>query len=436
MRLTRAIAAVGAAALLVPAVASAADYPPPSNPGKAKPRSGKAATLRVCKQRRCKYHKIQQAVNAARAGDRILVADGKYKEGVKVTGHRKDRIKLIGNVRKPKRTLINATGKQNGILVNSADGVTIDGLAARGYKANGFFLVNVDGYTVNHTVAAGPGVYGHYAFNSRGGTLKNSEAYYNNDSGGYIGQTPPQTKPKRSIVDNYKAWGNVLGWSGTNMRYVTIRNSSFYNNGVGMVPNALTSEKYPPPEDNTISGNRVFWNNFNYFRGAPFRLRKPAVDEYAYPVGTGILLYGSRNTRVEDNEIFGNYLGGFGEVPAIAFDKAKCKPRVRCQGDPTVLVGNVVKNNRFGLGGQDLNGRDLIYDGSGSGNCFEGNTTPSPNVPEDNRTFVPCGSAQVYDPNALAGPVAWTLDPDHEKYWIRHPHKPITGITPLEHYKK
>jgi hypothetical protein len=221
------------------------------------------------------------------------------------------------------------------------------------------------------------------------------------------------------------------------MRYVTIKDSDFYNNGVGVVPNTLASEKFPPPEDNVISHNRVFWNNFNYFLGAPFKLKPGATGEIAYPVGTGILLYGSRNTRVEDNQVFGHYLAGFGEIPVLTLDTTKdCTPDVQCQGDPTVLVGNQVKSNRFGLAGSDLNARDMVYDGSGSGNCFESNTTPSPNVPADGKTFVTCGSAQVKDDNALAEPLTWTLDPDHEKYWIKHPHKAIKGIKPLEHYRK
>jgi hypothetical protein len=36
----------------------------------------------------------------------------------------------------------------------------------------------------------------------------------------------------------------------------------------------------------------------------------------------------------------------------------------------------------------------------------------------------------------LSNAIGWTLDPDHEKNWIKHPHKPIKGITPLEHYRK
>ena len=42
MSLPRLLTALAAAALLVPATAAAANYPPPSNPGKPQPRSGKA----------------------------------------------------------------------------------------------------------------------------------------------------------------------------------------------------------------------------------------------------------------------------------------------------------------------------------------------------------------------------------------------------------
>ena len=89
--------------------------------------------------------------------------------------------------------LLQARGSmQNGIFVNDADEVTVDGFMARGYKANGFFFTNVNGYTMNHLIARQTGVYGLYAFNSIGGSILNSEAYYVNDGAFYIGQTPPQ----------------------------------------------------------------------------------------------------------------------------------------------------------------------------------------------------------------------------------------------------
>ena len=111
--------------------------------------------------------------------------------------------------------------------------------------------------------------------------MRDSEAYYNNDAGFYIGQTPAQDKPIRSIVDNIESWGNPLGWSGTNMRYVTITKSRFYNNAAGIVPNALDSEKFPPAEDNVIRGNEIFWNNFNFHKGAPFKIREEGTARWS-----------------------------------------------------------------------------------------------------------------------------------------------------------
>ena len=154
-------------------------------------------------------------------------------------------------------------------FVNDADEVTVDGFMARGYKSNGFFFTNLNGYTMNHLIASQTGVYGLYAFNTIGGSILNSEAYYVNDGAFYIGQTPPQAKPIRTIVRNVSGWGSPLGFSATNMRYVTITKSRFYNNAIGIAPNALDTEKYPPAEENVIIDNDIFWNNFNFHQGKP-----------------------------------------------------------------------------------------------------------------------------------------------------------------------
>jgi hypothetical protein len=31
--------------------------------------------------------------------------------------------------------------------------------------------------------------------------------------------------------------------------------------------------------------------------------------------------------------------------------------------------------------------------------------------------------------------LAISTDQDHEKYWVKHPHAPKDGYTPLEHYE-
>ena len=270
--------------------------------------------------------------------------------------------------------------KQNGFFVNEADQVTIDGFTARNYKANGFFVTNAVGYKLTHLVAAKTGVYGVYAFNSKGGEMSHSEAYYVSDAGFYIGQTPQQTKPIRSVVRDVESWGNPIGFSATNMRYVTITKSRFYNNAIGIVPNALESERFPPAEANVITDNDVFWNNFNIHAGAPFKPKKSGVVPLV-PVGTGILLLGGRTNRVENNRVYGNYLVGVVAIEGILLDKTT---------EARALIGNQISGNAFGAGGEDLNGRDLAFDGNGTGNCWGPNTGVQNTLPADSGMFPAC----------------------------------------------
>jgi hypothetical protein len=424
-------AATIAAAMALPAGAAAQSYPPASDPGKGPPPPARGGTLKVCKKG-CRYKRIQAAIDAAGKGTTIRVGKGIYREGLRIRGRGKHHLRLIGDARRPSNVVLEGRGlrgarAQNGVLIDGADGVTVDGFHARHFKGNGFFAVDVDGYELTHLVAEQTGTYGIYAFNSKGGEMSSSEAFYNSDSGFYVGQTPPQTRPKRTILSNLTAWGNVLGYSGTNSRYVTITRSRFFNNGVGIVPNVLESERFMPHEDNAIVDNDVFWNNWDYYAGAPFAVRRSATGTL-YPIGTGILLFGGRTATVEGNRVFGNYLTGFGMVSQFLL-----KPQNAALG---LLEGNRVRSNDFGLAGQDLNGRDMLYDGSGSSNCFAGNVLRSPNVPADDSTFVACGSdgANVFQQGVRQQAIDWVTDATHEANWIKHPHRQIAGIQPLERW--
>jgi hypothetical protein len=425
-------AVVVVASLAVAGPAMAAKYPPAKNPpGVQKAPKGPHHTLKVGKN--AKFKTIIAAAKAAKAGDTIRVAHGTYKGQVKLEGAKKRYIQIIGDVKHPEKVIVEMKGlhggaAQNGFIIDSADQVRVAGFQAQHYKANGFFAVNVKGYKFDHDIGKWGGTYGLYAFNSYGGVMSDDVGAWNNDAGFYIGQTPPQTKPTRSIARNLKAYGNVIGWSGTNMRYVTITKSQFWNNGTGIVPNTEDTEKFAPPSDNVISGNDVFWNNFDYYLGSPFKREKTQLGGFAYPVGVGVLLYGGQNNTVTNNNVYGNWLTGIAAVQAITMKEP----------DLQLQKGNQVTSNKLGLGGQDLNGYDLAYDGNGSDNCFSGNTAGATLFPTDGSTFVACPftGANTLNSTAQGTAFGWAVQADHEAGWQRHPHTAKKGYTPLEHWTK
>jgi hypothetical protein len=417
--------AVLAAVLLLPAAAAAQTYPEPREPGPVEPKPPRPyETHTVCKKGRCDFRTIQAAVNAADAGDTIRVKRGVYREAVRINGRRKRYLKLIGNPRRPGRVVLDGRGRmQNGFAVNNADEVTISGFKTRRYRANGFFFTNLNGYTMNHLIAERTGVYGLYAFNTIGGRILNSEAYYVNDGAFYIGQTPPQDRPVQTLVRNVEGWGSPIGFSATNMRYVTITKSRFYNNAVGIVPNALDSEKFPPPEQNVIVDNEIFWNNLNFHEGdPPFEPRDEGTAALV-PIGTGILLLGGRDHRIENNRIYGNFLTGIAALDGILLTENPLA---------VSLDRNIVRGNQFGLGGTDTNGRDVSYDGSGSDNCFTlaaSDTT----YPADRSTIATCTGVNGMQQAARDQMQLWA-GTGALAGWVRHAHPAKRGYKPLEDF--
>lgn len=380
----------------VTAGGAAAQYPPPSRPtATVAPPHESGRTLHVCRGRRTCFPRIQDAVNEARPGDTIRVAHGTWREGVRIVGRAKRSIRLIGDPRAPAKVILDADrpdGRmRDGIRIEGADQVTVDGFTAQHYARSGFVAVGVTGYRFAHLRAlevAGAGI---VATRAVGGSMSDAEARGNGGAGFAIGSTPLQSRPVRTLARRLQATGNAVGWWGSNARYVTLQESTFSDNGAGVVLAARQAAGVPPSEDDVVTGNAVFANNL----GSATGVVAPSVAPGEVPAltGVGILLLGGRRIVVTGNEVHGNRLMGVGLVAQA----------LAATPEAGVPVGNQVADNRHGLVGADPNGRDLLYDGSGADNCVALDPTVASTVPADRSTFAACPFA---GPNAFSAAAA------------------------------
>lgn len=394
---------------------------------KRKLRHHKAKYFDVCKHG-CKYNTVQKGVDAAgkwkhRKANRkrnatVRIQPGTYREGVLVHGKRKGynfkNLTIMG-VTKKKRPLKNARKvvlEGKGALTdltatpnwrpgdaktqaaqNAIDGVSTVGLKmknmwARHYQNNTFFVhasnIEADGeycadYVMNNLVSSDTRSYGLFARNCFGGKILNSEGWGHGDSTVYIGETPCdewdwtnkgenpvpcQADPNWTLVKNIKAWGNPLGYSGTNSKYVKITDSMWFNNGAGIVPNTLDSEEFEPAGSMIIENNDIFWNNYNYYQeDATYN----NVIGDGNPIGVGIMLYGTDGVIARNNNIFGHEKWGVATFSGPELFDVNV-------GDDAKNMNNQFIDNEMGLNGTDGNAIDFFSDASGGGNCWSGNT--------------------------------------------------------------
>ena len=335
----------------------------------------KGKTLEVCKHG-CAFRTIQDAVDHAKKGYKIKVHPGTYREGVEVQGSKYDGLTIQGTGKNPKKVVLQGKNAKdpegqpanNGIETQGVDNVKVKNLTATNYLANGIHFVDCNGFLAKDVRVAFNRSYGVFSFNCIGGRMTDSVGYGQGDSAYYVGATPFQDKPKWTKLDHLDGHENVLGYSGTNSKYVKITKSNFYNNGVGVVPNTLDSEPYEPNANGIITKNNIFWNNFNYFlpnsrvKTVSSGLGQLGDLTIQYPTGVGVVLLGSDGWKVENNQIFGNFKAGAWAIS----DPTN-------EGDNAISQNNQFLNNQMGRGGTDTNAVDFFTDGSGSANCYSGN---------------------------------------------------------------
>jgi len=287
--------------------------------------TGSKRRLRLKQLKSCRYRHIQQAVDAAVTGDRILIMPGVYREepsraipvkDPKCAGeeywessgdnHQEDGrvptfahqavcpnarnlIAIIGDSlsdedkrcdqkcnllihgmgRKPADvTIENDRLKQDVIRADRADGFQLRNVLVEQSGYNNVDVVETNGFRLTHIVARWAKNYGLLSFASDNGLYAHIDAYGNGDSGVYPGSGPEGHCKRYGIeVRHVNSHDNVIGHSGTAGNGTWIHHSKFHHNSAGISADSFAPGHPGMPQDcSKWEDNEVYSNNFNPFQ--------------------------------------------------------------------------------------------------------------------------------------------------------------------------
>jgi len=395
------------------------------------------------------FSSIQEAVNATKSGDWVLIAGGEYDEEVRVV-HAHSGIHIRGIDRNA--VIIDGQHKpkpegSNGIEVFKANNVWIENLTVRNFDrassngpngneiwwngGEGSEKIGARGWWGSYLTAYDDGLdggYGIFTNNETGGSWENIYASGFNDSGMYLGACPEcEARINKATMEN-----NALGYSGSNSGgNLVIENSNISHNTVGIAPNSENPGDGPPPQNGACPPHRAYrpthkylpkFTSTNIARCTIFR--DNVVEENnninapdnpssgAAPWGAGIELPGTYADLIEHNLIKNNPTNG-----VLAFEYPNPFP----PGPTTIyfqLAGNRISENTFegnGTAGGAYAG-DVFLQGGNFGemkstnNCVSGNSFTAPNYPANIEETWGCQNATTPNPNNGEGAIYYLLE--------------------------
>jgi hypothetical protein len=349
------------------------------------------------------YTTVQAAVDAAKAGDWILIWPGVYHENnpvwhagvwvgtpnLHIRGLNRNRVIIDGSNSAPAHPCPASPARQNtatgrdGILIQ-ASGVSVQNLTVCNYLnvgghggnqiwwngGDGTGKIGMGSFKGSYLTATATyhppfvkgtkmtyfGLYGIFVSNARGpGAITHSYAANMSDSAFYVGAC---RRVCNTVLAHDVAVNSALGYSGTNAGgRLVIQNSLFAGNRAGIVPNSLNNSDAPPPQDgrcpnsstksctliqhNLVTGN----NNPNV-----------PLSDYSAPIGTGIEISGGKYDTIRWNVIKNQ--GSWGVITHDYPDTETPPAIAHCQGGiPTTFLGskacdfpargNLIYGNRF-----------------------------------------------------------------------------------------
>lgn len=350
---------------------------------------------------------IRAALARALPGDTIQVLPGVYKEGapgdLNALTITIDGITLLG-LSTPDNPVVleNAGGQSFGVWVSPAnsagpgpeandemppcgfDGSLIHGFSIidftlRGFQKHGLHLACVDGFQISSNVSEDNAVYGLFPVVSRNGFLANNVVRGTAlDAGIYVGQSD------FVVIAGNRAENNLIGLEVENSRNISVHANELSNNTVGILVNILPFLVKKTQDTTLVANNKVHDNN-RVNTGIPGDITA------VIPSGTGMLFLGGHAATVARNTVENN---GFTGIAVASLCLGLALQGLPCLGldvDPNPssnsIVSNQLKNNGTIPQANPFFNRlraDLIWDGSGTANCWANNqfaTSTPPALP-------------------------------------------------------
>ena len=306
---------------------------------------------------------IQAAVDASHPGDMVKVPAGTYRENVLVT---KNGITIDGS---PGAVLDGAgltgeTGIHAAPLSPTAviRGFRLRGMKIQNYTGNGVLIENGRDFAVTDGTYVGNGEYGIFALHSADGRIDGNAVSGSNDTAIYIGQSHDIT-----VKDNV-AQESTVGIEVENSIHITVSSNRCVGNSAGILVDVLPGLDETVTRDVTVRNNQLLDNN------RPNPVTDPFDILSRLPSGVGLLNVGGDGLTVAGNIATGNNSAGI-LIAQLPPDAAALDPRIDPFPDHNEIRNNVTLENG---GNPDpkiapLPGADLVWDFSGSANCWSNN---------------------------------------------------------------